>query len=219
MPAMPASLKDAIHNCGRLRYIPKGQIIIYADDLSREIYIIKSGIVKVYDIDDRGNEKILHLLKQPAVMPFAFFSGPERETQWYYSALVDCELQVISREMLQQLIETEPTAAVYLMNWFASEVHELLVRLDSLGKTNVRDKLVAALKFLAVCHASPRRSGWLRVQFPVNHQLLADMVGITRESAAMGMKELAEEKIVRNPRLTILELDFEKLKAIPATSV
>jgi CRP/FNR family transcriptional regulator, cyclic AMP receptor protein len=210
MQEMPSSLKAAQAKA-RARHIPKGQIILYEGDSPLEVFIIKSGVVKLYNIDDQGNEKVLHLLKPPALMPLAFFSGPESSTRWYYTALVDCDLLVLPRYEMQQLIETDSKSAVYLTNWFSNEVHELLVRLDSLGKTNVRDKLIAALKFLAVCHAVPRRSGWLRVQFPVNHQLLADMVGITRESAAMGMKELADQKIVRNPRLTILEIDFEKL--------
>jgi CRP/FNR family transcriptional regulator len=99
------------------------------------------------------------------------------------------------------------------MNWFSKEVHELLARLDSLGKTNVSDKLKAALKFLAIRHGKERRSGWCRVSFPVNHQLLADMIGMTRESTTTAMKELVDQKIIRNPRLTILEIDLKKLMA------
>lgn len=217
MKAMPQSLQEAL-DTSHIRHIPKGQIILYEGDKPLEVYIIKAGVVKLYNIDDQGNEKVLHLLSTPAVMPLAFFSGGEAVTRWYYTALIDCDLHVLPREKLQNIIETDSSAAVYLMNWFSNEVHELLVRLDSMGKTNVHDKLVAALKFLAVCHSVQRRSGWRRVQFPVNHQLLADMVGITRESAAMGMKELSDQKIIRNPRLTILEIDFEKLTDEPDKS-
>ena len=87
-----------------------------------------------------------------------------------------------------------------------------MVRLSALGKTKAQDKLVATLWFLARWHAEDRRGDWCRVNFPVNHQLLADITGITRERAAVVMKELQDNKITRSPRLTILEINKERLK-------
>ncbi|MEO5949792.1 MAG: helix-turn-helix domain-containing protein, partial [Candidatus Saccharimonas sp.] len=93
-----------------------------------------------------------------------------------------------------------------LTNAFSRDVHELLVRLSSLGKTNARDKVMSALRFLMVVHATERRAGWWRVNFPVSHQLIADICGITRETAALTMKELQGEHVIRNPKLTVLEI-------------
>ena len=97
------------------------------------------------------------------------------------------------------------------MNWFFSEMHELLVRLDSMGKTNTQDKLVAALRFLAVRHSRLRPTGWYRVRFAVNHQLLANLIGMTRESTSMKMKELADGEVIRNPKNGVLEINLKKL--------
>lgn len=212
MSSLPDKLKKQIDSA-RIKEIPKGQIIFYEGDSPLEIFIIKQGVVKIYNIDDDGNEKILHLVSQSAVIPFTFFTGDNKPTQWFYSALTDCDLYLLSRSELQSIVKENPEVSSFLMNWFAKEVHELFARLDSLGKTNVSDKLKAALKFLAVRHSTERRSGWLRVIFPVNHQLLADMIGMTRESTTTAMKELVDHKIIRNPKLTILEIDIKKLTA------
>lgn len=195
----------------RLRHSPKGQIIYYEGDIPNEAIFIKSGVVKLYNIDEQGNEKILHLLGPNSLIPLRFYSGGGIPLKWFYSSLIDCDLYVIPNESLRELMFQDSETSVYLMNRFSDEVHELLVRLDSLNKTNARDKLIAALKFLLVCHSVPRRSGWCRVSFPVSHQLLADMIGMTRESTAVAMKDLATEKIVRNPRQTILEIYPSKL--------
>jgi len=210
MKSLPEVLQKQI-KLSRIKEIPKGQIIFYEGDSPIEVFIIKEGVVKIYNIDDNGNEKILHLVSSPAVIPFTFFTGNNKPTQWFYSALTDCDLYLLPREQLQSIEKNNPEVPVFLMNWFSKEVHELLARLDSLGKTNVSDKLKAALKFLAVRHSKQRRSGWSRVLFPVNHQLLADMIGMTRESTTTAMKELADKKIIRNPKLTILEIDTKKL--------
>lgn len=212
MHDLPPALQELLKTA-RIKRFPKGQIIVYMGDTAPEVMIIKKGIVKVHDIDDLGNEKILHIVRPPAVMPFVFFSGGQQTARWFYSSVTDCEVYVLPKEKLAELVQSDAKVGVYLTNWFSREMHELLTRLSSLGKTNARDKLVAALKFLSVCHSRPVSGPWLRVIFPVSHQLLANLVGITRESAAVAMKEMADEKIVRTPKLTVLEINFEKLIA------
>lgn len=209
---MPHSLQSLIDEA-HTKQIPKGQILFYAEDKPLEVLIVKDGIVKLHSIDDNGNEKILHLVGKGAVVPLAFFSGHNVATHWFYTTLTDCEMYTLPQEKLYESMREHSEIALYLMNWFSHEVHELLVRLDSLGKTNVQDKLKAMFWFLSVRYGVKKRGGWCRVDFPVNHQLLADMIGMTRESTAMAMKEFADEKIIRNPRLSVLEIHTERLAA------
>lgn len=209
---LPGPISEALKNA-RLKQYPKGQIIQYQGDELSEVYILKSGVVKIYDIDEQGNEKILHITKAPALIPFSFFSGGKTPPNWFYSALTDCELYVIPHESLHSAMEKDARLAITLTNEFSKDVHELLVRLSSLGKTTAHVKLIATLWFLATWHATEHRKGWWRVSFPVNHQLLADITGITRERAAMVMKELQDAGTIRNPRLTVLEINKESLRA------
>ena len=213
MRAIPDVLAPLI-DAARLKHVPRGQILLYAGDKPLDIFILQDGVVKIYDIDDQGNEKILHIVQPPAVLPLAAFSGGKMTTQWFYNTVVDCQVRVIPKAAFEDILATNQQLAAYLMRWFSREVHELLVRLSSLGKTNTRDKLVAVLKFFVVHHSAARRGGWQHVNFPVSHQLLADMIGVTRESAAMSMKDLQDERVVRYPRLTMLELNAEKLMVL-----
>lgn len=207
LPPLLADLTKGL----RLKHYPKGQIIFYQDDLPHEIAILNHGYIKVYDIDDQGNEKILHILRPGAIAPFSFFSGGETPIRWFFAALTDCDVYGFSVSQMNEFIHNNNDLNVSLMHWFSQEMHELLVRLSSLGKSNARIKIIAALMFLSVRSSKPRANGWKRIDFPVNHQLLADMTGLTRESAAMIMKDLAENKIVRNPRQTILEINKSNL--------
>ena len=190
----------------RRKRLPRGQTLLYQNDLMSNIFILTKGVIKIYDIDDDGNEKILHLLSAYGVLPFAFFSGKQQRIRWFYATLTDCEVCVVSQASLLELIQVNPALNIELMNWFSLEVHELLVRLSSLSKTNAQDKVMAALRYLAVCHVNPVRGDWLRVNFPVNHQLLADMTGLTRESTALIMSKLQKQGKVRSPRQLTLEL-------------
>lgn len=204
-------LLDEVTKGVRLKRYPKGQIIFYQGDRPHEIAILNDGYIRVYDIDPHGNEKILHILRPGALVPFNFFSGSNTEIRWFYAALTDCDVYVVNLEEMQKKINDSTELTLFLMHWFSLEVHELLARLSSLGKSSARTKIIAALTFLAMHCAKDRPNGWSRVDFPVNHQLLADMTGVTRESAAMIMKDLVKNACVRNPKQTILEINSKKI--------
>jgi CRP-like cAMP-binding protein len=197
---------DELLRDARTKRIPAGQIIAYEGDTPHEVFILANGAVQIYDIDDQGNEKILHIVKPRALIPFAFFSGLRRPLRWYYSAISDCELFVFPLDELKSKTRSDGTLAEILTNNFSDDVHELLVRLSSLGKTTVTDKVIAALRFLAVHHSTRQGSGWWQVDFPVSHQLIANLCGTTRESAALVMKDLQTQGLVNYPKATVLEI-------------
>lgn len=211
MEPLPATLRKVLRSA-YVRQVPSGQIILYEGDIAREVFVLKSGIVKIYDIDENGNEKILHLVKSPAVIPFAFFSGTRESMRWFYASLTDCELYVLSAAALKTMTREDNKLAELLTNGFSKDVHELLVRLSSMGKTNTQDKVIAVLQFLLARHATQQRKGnWWRVTFPLNHQLVADLSGITRESTALVMKNLQDKGVIRSPKQMVLEINKAKL--------
>ena len=202
---MPEILQKALKTA-RLRHVPRGQIILYEGDTPQDVYIVKSGIVKLYDIDEQGNEKVLHIVKTPALVPFTFFSGMRDPLRWFYETLTDCDFYIVPAKEFMELTRTDGALLAAVTNTFSNDVHELLTRLSSLGKTNAQDKVVAVLKFLVACHSTERRSSWWRVEFPISHQLIANICGITRESTTLVMKELQAQKIIRRPRINVLDI-------------
>lgn len=191
----------------KVRRYPKGQIVLYQGENPADVFIVKSGVIKMYDIDDDGNEKILHLIKAPAIFPAVFFFGASGQTNTFFTTVSDTELYVLSRGLLEQAIEKDAKLAAFCMRWFAGEVTEIMRRMSSLEKSSTYDKLLATLGYLVRQHATKQKSGWYRVNFPISHQMLADMVGVTRESTTMVMKELQNEKIVRTPRMSVLDIN------------
>ena len=200
----------------RIKRYPKNQILLYGGDNISDLYVLRKGVTKMYDIDTKGNEKILHLLKPPGILPLTSFGKSGQMNEWFYGAITDCEVYSVSYNEAERRIAADGKLAAYLMYQSASEMHELLIRISSLGKSDARGKLAQVLIFLAVFHASKRHGGWRRVSFPVGHQLLADMIGMTRESTALGLKQLREQNIIRYPHATQLEIHFDHLVAAGA---
>lgn len=209
MNAMHTPLKSLLEGA-RTKEFERGQLMLYKDDQLTETLIIYEGIVKLFDIDDKGQEKVLQIIKAPAVLPLDCLFDTPHVVSWHYGALTDVNASVFSPQEFHRRIVRSPLLSSYIINWLAVESHELLVRLNGTSKTDAKDKIITVLLFFMVYYTGPARRGWKRVEFPVTHQLLADVAGITRESVTIQMGELQREKIVRTKR-PYLELQAERL--------
>lgn len=196
---------------GKLRHYPKGQLILYDGDKPADLFIVRRGIVKVYDIDKQGNEKVLDILKTPAMFPMLLLTGIVDEVPSFYAALTDAEIYLVPDGFVKEQMLKNNKLVMLMMKLLGHHTHEAFVRLSSLEKSTTPEKLIAALRYLSAHHCHRHCHGWRRVSFPVSHQLLADIIGVTRESATLGMKELQEQKIVRSPKLTVLEIHAGRL--------
>jgi CRP/FNR family transcriptional regulator len=210
-PVIAPMLQTAV-----LRTYEKGQTILYPDDQPTHLFLIKKGAVTMYDIDDQGNQKVIHIFGPPALFPMVSFINNTAEAAWFYGALVQTEVYLVPYQELKTRLENVDGVAAYnlLLRQLLAEVHELVVRITNGTKTNSLGKLVTALKFLAVHHSRPLAAGWCRIVFPASHQLLADMSGLARETVTLSMKQLQQYRAIRNGSPLRLDIHLERLGKI-----
>lgn len=197
-----------------VREYAKSQTILYPNENQGYIYLIKSGAVMMHDIDDEGNRKILYVFGAPTLFPMVSFLEDAVHSSWFYTTLVDSEVHVISYDELKEKLQDENSFAAYnsLLKQALKEVHELLLHITDHVKTDSNEKIISMLLFLLEHHTKTTSKPWRPVLFPVSHQLMAEMTGLTRETVTLAMKELAEKKLVRYPSKAELELNFNNLR-------
>lgn len=210
MPKLSSPLDSLLKSAHKRNYA-KGQIIVFNGDRQTNMYILKKGSIKMYDIDEAGNEKIVHILRPDTIFPYSTYLGRPTEAIWFFAALSDSTVYVLPLDLINTKAWQDPRLNYYLMNRLVGEMHELFIRVASLNKTTARYKLIGALKFLSVHHSSSASGKWRKIDFPVSHQLLADMTGITRESATLAMQQLHDEGIVKSPHQGELDINFAEL--------
>lgn len=194
----------------RLHPYDSGQLIFQPGDLATETLILTTGIIKVYSIDAKGQEKVLQIIKAPAILPLDCLLAAPRPVAWHYAALTDCETATFSPDEFHDHVTKNHDLSIYIINWLATQSHELLVRIDGMSKSEAKDKIIAVLKFFSVYYSKPARRGWKQIEFPITHQLLADIAGLTRESVSIQIGNLQKEKVVR-ARRPYLEVHEEHL--------
>ncbi len=81
----------------------KGEFFNLADKVCKKIGIVKSGLLKSFVIDEKGNEKIIEFYSENSFVS-AFTSFITQEiTDWNIQTIENSEILIISKEFLNKL--------------------------------------------------------------------------------------------------------------------
>ena len=120
-------------------------------------------------------------------------------------ALVDSKVTVISPEALDALLAL-PGVAKTLLEQLARTLAQNQEAIGNFGNTRHIERVRRKLLQLARNYGRVTPDG-VRIDFPLNHTLLADMVGSSRETVTRSLDELQREGFVarqgRNYRLIV----------------
>lgn len=197
-----------------VRMYKKGQTIVYPDDKSSCIYAIKDGAVMMESINEAGERKVLYIYGVSSLFPMVSFREKAVVSSWFYTALVDTEVYVIPyEELVAKLKDVDGfTAYNMLLRQLLIEVHELLLHISDHTKTDSTEKLTSIFLFLLEYHTKTTSNVWRLVNFPVTHQLLADITGMARETVTLTVKEFTDKKLIRYQEKGRLELNAKNFK-------
>ncbi len=193
-----------------VRKYDKGQIICYQGDKPQHIFFVSEGHIRLYDIDDQGNEKILHLIGPNNIFPMMYAFDVTDEVGSFYSTLDKAEIIAIPLQEFRKAIATDIELSNTLTRWFLTEINQLVYRISSLEKTDARIKVLYALKYLAMDYGH-QKGTWQRLNFRVTQQFIADLTGLARETVSSTMHELEKDDIVRSKKAQNIEIKRSEL--------
>jgi CRP-like cAMP-binding protein len=110
-------------------------------------------------------------------------------------AITACEFTAISSESLRALM-TVPAIAEAIALGLARELVERHTAIRNCAYVRHADRVREKLLQLARIYGRVVRGG-VRIDFPLTHQLLADMVGSARETVSLAISELVRDGLVR----------------------
>lgn len=190
----------------------KSSIIVYQGEFPREGYLVKKGIVRVYQISSAGDSRTITFCTEGDLFPLAWLNESATPAMYYYEAFDDVELVSLTKEQWQHsLIQEgaqEALSAYLLQNYQSS-----LVRIAALEQAKAREKIAYTMFYLLLRYSREIMPGVFRLELKLKHQDIAELVGLTRETTAIEVHALQEAKILsyQNQRYLIKK---EKLLGI-----
>jgi CRP-like cAMP-binding protein len=178
-----------------IRKFSKDAILTYQGELPRSLYAIRSGYVKIYDLSSDGNEQFLGLAGKFDFVPSEILFTDLQVAQFFYAAFTPAEVYVVNRREFIERIRTNSDALYQIAQTVTAKYHDQLRHLTAVQKPKAREKIIYVLYYLgSLSFDDIRATGAGRpVPLPLTQQDIANLVGVTRETAAHELKALKNE--------------------------
>lgn len=183
-----------------VRRFQKGEIILVQGEVPTSVYVVKSGIVKTYNLTTDGDEKPISFDGKDEMLPIGWAFNKLRYAQYYYEAFTDCDLYSIPRSEYIDFLKSNP-ATVYEQYTDLIQAHiNYQMRVNALEQSKASDKVLNTLHFLCLRFGKDIQEDTVRIELPLTQQELANFMGLTRETTGIELKKLQRKGVISYKR-------------------
>lgn len=179
------------------------------DEIYREgeygdaLYVLTSGVLKLFRPYSGTKEATLRLLKPWDIFGHLAFEGEARQRA-YAEAITECRVTKVPKVFVERAVRQDPRVAFKIMTLLELRLvqYEELVKCLLPRETEVR---LANLLPLLAQKFGEQEDGAVTISLRLTHQDLAAMVASTRESVTKVLNELRNRDLIsiKSGRITI----------------
>jgi len=192
----------------------KGEIVVFQGEAPRSTFVVKSGVIKAYNLSVAGDEKPVSFYDSLSVFPVPWTFGKAPNSFFYFEAFTDVVLYCVPREAFVQFIQQHPRAMYTLMESFVTEQIGYMMQLNALQHSRASDKLLYTLHYLTMTHGRPLGDKLVEITLSLTHQDFANLTGLTRETTATEMNRLKARGVINYGKQTLYKVRLDKLREV-----
>lgn len=186
------------------RSFDKGKTLFLEGEPCEGLYIVESGVVRIFKISSEGREQVLMVARRGDVFNvapvFDIGSNPANA-----SALESCTVLLIPKEMMLSLVADCP-AALGIIKLLVERLRHLTTLVEDLSLRRVVSRLARVLLDLAVVEGGPSPA------VSLTQTEMAAMAGTVRDVLGRALREMEEAGAIRMERHRILLVDPQALR-------
>ncbi len=205
---------DAPHIISRLkeRQFKKNHVLMFENDQSEDVYIIRSGMVKVYRIHE-GKEIVLSISMPGDILGEVEALSNDNHRISSIEALENVSVWHITKQDFLEIVDKYPSVLrkAYMILVERTRMLNRLIRY--LTFYDVRTK--AANLLIDLYYNFGKASGdSYKIDLKINQSLLASMLGVTRESISKTLGDFQNEGLIDIREKYFYLLDKSRLETI-----
>lgn len=190
----------------------KGGVLIQAHTQPPGIFYIESGIVKEYRITQEGTEITLNLYKPHAFLPMQWAIG-NMPNFHFYEAFTPIVVRKAAKDDFLPFLRDNHDIVYDLLRRMYVGIEGLWMHIESLTAGNSLIKLAASVVILAK-RFGKNVNGKIVIDLQLNEQDLANLAGISRETASREISRLKKDAIITFSNKGITVNNMQKLEAL-----
>lgn len=199
---------EVVETCYR-----KGEFIFREGDPADTFHILKSGSVKCVKTSADGKEVTMKVLMpgdlfccDAAVLDGAVHPGCAQP-------MGDVRVLALNKTAYFAMLRRNPDAALEVIGYLGKRLREAQENAKVLA-LNPADKRLASLLVNLAARAGVRESGGVRLAVRLTRQDLANMIGVTVETAIRVMSRFTRQRLVAGTAKSLMILNLPKLKQL-----
>lgn len=171
----------------------KGETIFYEGQPSSTILAVQSGFIKITSLSESGIERIIAFAGPNNMVPIEQLFSTKGPLWFFYTALSDCKVYKVDKAQFLAFTLKTPILMIEMAQRMSVYYDDLLVRLDSVGRMGVRNKLIFTLCYLAKRFGTSSLVDLYKLDLRLTHQDISEMIGSTRETTSVELHKLLVE--------------------------
>jgi CRP/FNR family transcriptional regulator, cyclic AMP receptor protein len=187
----------------------RGKLLHMPQDTSQVLYLLRQGRIQLYRISPDGKKLVIGTLGPGAAFGEMALIGQGMHNT-FAEATEDCELYVMSRTDVQQLLLAKPAVALRLFEILGRRLQEAEGRLEEIAFKGIPARLASLLLQLASEQGGDTVIG-------LTHQDLGEQIGTYRETTTQTLNNFRAEGLIEIGRKQITILDRQGLARVAAS--
>ncbi len=209
---LPPELIDRIARLSVTKKIRAGETLFFKNDDGDALYGILEGRIRISTGTAGGQELVLNIIEKDEIFgEIALLDGKPRTADAI--AITACELMVIHRRDVRQLIEQETALAIHFLELAGERLRWLSDRIEDAAFLDVAARLAKQLLHMAEISGEQTPEGII-VKLQPSQAELGQMLGTSRISISKHLRRWRDRDWVTLKRGMVLIKDRESLQNI-----
>jgi CRP/FNR family transcriptional regulator/CRP/FNR family cyclic AMP-dependent transcriptional regulator len=204
--------REAAAICSALvaRTFREGEVVVREDDRETQtFFMIAAGSVHVVVLSAEGKQTILARMKKGDYFgEMALLDGEPRSAS--VVAAEECTLLMLYRRSFLDILRKYPAIAIHMLVEFSRRLRRTNRQINTLSLMSVYGRVADFLVRMGR-EQGERQGSHIVINDRPTHQVMADMVGTSRETVSRIMSQLQKRQLVAVDRKKLVILDESKL--------
>jgi len=201
----------------RIRIFARKAPVYLPAEAADSVFVLAEGRVKICHITPDGKQSILAFIEPGELFgELAVFAPGNREE--HAEALERSTIVMIPGDAFQSLLQQRPELSLGISKLLGVRRKRIERRLKNLLFVPSRDRLIHLLLELAEQYGNSCDDG-VQLSIHLSHQELANVIGSTRETVTVLLRDLLQEGLILTGRKRITIRDMDQLaRAVSASA-
>jgi CRP-like cAMP-binding protein len=205
------TLIDNLRSTSQIRLFKKGSAILFQGEIPRKAFIIRDGVVRAYTVKTSGEEATVALFTKDDVLALTWLLDTTVNSLFYYEAVTDVRVMTMSKDEFHKSLYSSKENLTEMLQYANKQYTSMLVRITGLSQSRAIEKISFTFYYLLFRYGKPSSSNMQQLDLKLNHLMIANLTGLTRESTTTNLKVLKEKRIIDYTRSSF-SVDKHKLE-------